>query len=131
MLPSNFFTQQLAIQRKILAPIFQDECEIKRIGGVSNSGGIVTQGTRVNVQYNGEDTIPCMMDSARAFQNDKLKYQAVETDNYSIFLPHDVDLRDTDEIIWDGDTFSIRKIDRAGNLDAYIEALLFHTDKVN
>ena len=129
---SAFFTQQIAIQRTLVAITFVDTCEILRLGIATIDGrGITTPAARTNVQYNSSDDVICRIEPARAFMNDKNKFQVVVTDNYMLMLPFDVDIDETDEILWNSMTFDIRKIILAGEMDAYVEVLLVHTNKNN
>lgn len=129
---SAFFTQQIGIQRTLVASTFVDTCEIKRVGtSTIDSMGVTTPATRTNVQYLATNNVICRIEPARAFMNDKDKFQTVVTDNYMMMLPYDIDVVETDEIIWNGKTFDIRKILLAGAMDAYVEVLLVHTTKNN
>lgn len=129
---SAFFTQQVSIQRTLVAQTFVDICEIKRVGTPTVDGrGIGIPTTTTNVQYNASNNIPCRIEPARAFYNDKDKFQVVVTNNYTLVLPYDIDVVETDQIIWNSKTFDIRKIILAGEMDAFVEILIFHTDKNN
>jgi hypothetical protein len=94
-----------------------------------DSGGISTPAAETTVQYEASDDTPCRIEPARAFMNDRDKFQPVVTDNYMITLPFDVDIQDTDNITWNGIKFDIRKLILAGDMDAYVEALLVYTEK--
>ena len=125
-----FFAKQMVIQRGFVELSLVDICEIKRILGVTvDQHGNTVHDARSNVQYNATNNIICRVEASRAFQNDRNKFQAITTDNFIIYLPHDIDLIETDEILYLGLTYSVRKIIYSGNMDAFTEALIYHTDK--
>lgn len=125
----TFFTKAVALQRSIVMKTLVDTCAITRLGVPTvDSRGISVPATEINVQYNASNDIPCRVEIARAFMNDRDRYQPVVTDNYMIILPHDVDIQDTDNITWNGRKFDIRKLVLAGDMNAFVEALIFYTE---
>ena len=131
MNPSTFYNDQMAIIRSLTLDTLIDTCNIKRLGVSTVDGrGIATKSEPTDVTYNGSTDIPCRVDVARAFMNDRSFYQVVVTDNYSLILPYDIDIKENDNVIWKGTQFDIRKLILAGEMGAYTEAMIVHTDRV-
>lgn len=131
MNPTTFYDDQMAIVRKLTLDTLIDTCNIKRLGVSTVDGrGIATKSTPTDVTYNGSTEIPCRVDVARAFMNDRTLPQVVVTDNYALFLPHDIDIQENDNVIWKEQQYDIRKLIRAGEMSAYTEAMIVVTDRV-
>ena len=129
---STFFSRSVELQRMWVRRTLVDVCQITRLGVPTvDSRGISTPAAETNVQYEASDDIPCRIEVARAFMNDRDKFQPVVTDNYMLTLPYDLDIQETDNIHWNGKKFDIRKLILAGDMDAYAEALIVYTDKNN
>ncbi len=127
---STFFSSAVALQRSLVFNTLVDTCLITRIGTPTvDSRGIATKSAETTIQYESSDDVPCRVEVARAFMNDRDKFQPVVTDNYMIVLPYDVDIQDSDNITWNGRKFDIRKLILAGDMDSYVEALIVHTEK--
>lgn len=124
-------TLLVTTQRKLIKNVLRDVCQVyPPAQHTINREGVRTSVVASSAKtYEGSSNIPCFVDVARAFIKDWMKFQDVVTDNYVIEVPADFDLDETDEIVWNGDRFKIRKLMRAGELDVTTEALIFHTEK--
>lgn len=126
----NFYESQIDLIRDLTLQSMIDTCTIQRQGVSSvDSRGISTKNAPTIISYNGSTEIPCRIEVARHFMNDRDVYQVVVTDTYTLYLPHDIDVQETDNIIWNGYAYDIRKLVLAGNMGTYTEVMLVHTDK--
>lgn len=126
------FTPLVELQRELVKQLLVDTCKVYPATGTGymNDRGVYIETTPASPRtYNGSEDIPCFVDEARAFFKDELKYQTTVTDNFYISFPSDFSLNESDEIVWQGDRYEIRKLIKAGNMDSVIEALIVNTSK--
>ncbi len=91
--------------------------------GISELGlpsfGAVTAKT-----WRGVTTIPCRKDESRSFVPDRLKAQVADVNSFTLELPYDAPITNSDVVVINGVRFEIAKLALATEIDVSTVALL-------
>lgn len=79
-----------------------------------DNGGVPMAAPDTYREYEGSDYIPARFDASRAFKSEFLPDQVIVATEYTLNIPTDCVVDDSDVVIYDNREFRIRKVHNAG-----------------
>jgi hypothetical protein len=91
--------------------------------GISATG-LPTFGSATPRTWRGVPDIPCRRDESRSFIPDRLKSQTTDVNGFTVELPYDAPVENSDTILIAGISYEIRKLAKATEADVSTVALV-------